>query len=145
VPDSISRHLSQFQLFLQLSLSYKPQLPPGSGPAGKGGGGLNLAVEMKILGSEFGLEHPVINTDDIGEDGGGGTIPTSRSIARDIFNDQQAVFLPFDIETAGEIAGIVKISAEIKCFKINLAKKKVGSDHADDILQVEEVSFGRHV
>ncbi len=27
-PDSISRHLSQFQLFLQWSLSYKPQHTP---------------------------------------------------------------------------------------------------------------------
>ena len=36
--------------------------------------------------------------------------------------------LSFDIETAGEIAGIVQISAEIVCFKINSAKKKVGSD-----------------
>jgi hypothetical protein len=44
--------------------------------------------------------------------------------------------LYFDIETAGEIAGIVQISAEIVCFKINSAKMKVGSDHADNIVRV---------
>jgi hypothetical protein len=67
--------------------------------------------------------------------GGLGTIPKGRSIAHNIFDNQNAVFLSFDIETADEIAGIVQISAEIVCFKINSAKKKVGSDHAGDILR----------
>ena len=57
-----------------------------------------------------------------------GTIPKGRSIAHNIFDNQNVVFLSFDIETADEIAGIVQISAEIVCFKINSAKKKVGSD-----------------
>jgi hypothetical protein len=59
-----------------------------------------------------------------------GTIPKGRSTAHNIFDNQNTVFLSFDIETAGEIAGIVQISAEIVRFKINSAKKKVGSDHA---------------
>ena len=97
----------------------------------RGGGGLNLAVETEILGSEVGTEDPIINSGAIGEEGGLGTIPKGRSIARNIFDNQNAVFLSFDIETAGEIAGIVvQISAEIVHFKINSAKKKVGSDHA---------------
>ena len=41
------------------------------------------------------------------------TIPKGRSITHNIFDNQNAVFLSFDIETAGEIAGIVQISAEI--------------------------------
>jgi hypothetical protein len=41
--------------------------------------------------------------------------------------------MSFDIQTAGEIAGIVQISAEIVCFKLNSAMKKVGSNRADDI------------
>jgi hypothetical protein len=52
--------------------------------------------------------------------------------------------LSFDIETAGEIAGIVQISAENVRFKINSAKKKVGSDHAGDILR-EEDTFNRYI
>jgi hypothetical protein len=48
--------------------------------------------------------------------------------------NQCAVFLSFDIETAGEIAGIVQIYSEIVRLKINSAKKKVDLDHADDIL-----------
>ena len=89
-----------------------------------------MAVEIEILGSELGTEDPIINSGAIVDDGGSGTIPKGRSIAHNIFNDPHAVSLSFDIETANEI-GIV-------CFKINLAKKKVGSDHADNILQVED-------
>ncbi len=85
----------------------------------RGGGGLNLAVETEILGSEVGTEDPIINSGAIGEEGGLGTIPKGRSIAHNIFDNQNAVFLSFDIETAGDIAGIVQISAEIVRFKIN--------------------------
>jgi hypothetical protein len=73
-----------------------------------------------------------------------GTIPKGRSIAHNIFDNQNVVFLSFDIETAGEIAGIVQISAEIVRFKINSAKKKVGSDHAGDILR-EDDTFNRYI
>jgi hypothetical protein len=92
----------------------------------RGGGGLNLAVETEILGSDVGTEDPIINSGAIGEEGGLGTIPKGRSIAHNIFDNQNAVFLSFGIETetAGEIAGIVQISAEIVRFKINSAKKK---------------------
>jgi hypothetical protein len=38
--------------------------------------------------------------------GGLGTIPKGRSIAHNIRQSEQAVFLSFDIETAGEIAGL---------------------------------------
>jgi hypothetical protein len=92
----------------------------------RGDGGLNLAVETEMLGSEVGTEDPIINSGAIGEEGGLGTIPKGRSIAHNIFDNQNAVFLSFGIETetAGEIAGIVQISAEIVRFKINSAKKK---------------------
>jgi hypothetical protein len=52
--------------------------------------------------------------------------------------------MSFDIETAGEIAGIVQISAEIVCFKLNSAMKKVGSNHADDIEHVAD-TFNSYV
>jgi hypothetical protein len=71
----------------------------------RGGGGLNLAVETEILGSEVGTEDPIINSGAIGEEGRLDTIPKGRSIAHNIFDNQNAVFLSFDIETAGEIAG----------------------------------------
>jgi hypothetical protein len=101
-------------------------------------------VGTEILHSEVGTEDPIINSGAIGEEGGLGTIPKGRSIAHNIFNNQSAVFLSFYIETAGEIAGIVQISAEIVRFKINLAKKRVGSDHTGDILQ-EEDTFNRYI
>jgi hypothetical protein len=68
-----------------------------------------LAVETEILGSEVVTEDPIINSGAIGEGGGLDTIPKGRSIAHIIFDNQNAVFLLFDIETAGEIAGIVQI------------------------------------
>ncbi len=47
----------------------------------------------------------------------------------------------FDIETAGEIAGIVQISAEIVRFKINSENKKVGSDHEGSALATFRVAM----
>ena len=58
----------------------------------RGGGGLNLAVETEILGSEVGTEDPIINSGAIGEEGGLGTIPKGRSIAHNIFNNHNTVF-----------------------------------------------------
>ncbi len=46
----------------------------------------------------------------------------------------------FDIETAGGIAGIVQISAEIVRLKMNAdGRKKVGSDRADDFEHVGDM------
>ena len=55
-------------------------------------GGLKLAVETEILGSEVGTEDPIINSGAIGEEGGLGTIPKGRSIAHNILDNQNAVF-----------------------------------------------------
>jgi hypothetical protein len=50
--------------------------------------------------------------------------PQGRSIAHNIFYNQHAIFLSFDIEM-GEIAGIVQIE---------IVRQKVGSDHTDNII-----------
>jgi hypothetical protein len=55
-----------------------------------------LAVETEILVTEVGTEDFIINTGAIGEEGGLGTIPKGRSIAHNIFNNQNAVFLSFE-------------------------------------------------
>ena len=45
----------------------------------RGGGGLKLAVETEILGSEVGTEDPIINSGAIGEEvGGGGHYPQGQ-------------------------------------------------------------------
>jgi len=67
----------------------------------RGGGGLNLAVETEIFGSEVGTEDPIIYSGAISEERGLGTFPKGRSIVHNIFDNQNAVFLSFDIETAG--------------------------------------------
>jgi hypothetical protein len=83
------------------------------------------------------VEFSIVHNADIGEVGGGDNVPKGRSIGHHIFNNQKAVFMLFDIETAGEIAGIIQISAEIFCLKMNNdGRKKVGSDCADDVERV---------
>jgi hypothetical protein len=52
----------------------------------RGGGGLNLAVETEILGSEVGTEDPIINSGAIGEEGLLGTILKGRSVTHIIYN-----------------------------------------------------------
>ena len=74
-----------------------------STPAGKRWWGAQFACRNW----DFALsEDTIINSGAIGQEGGLGTIPKGRSIAHNIFNNQNAVFLSFDIETAGEIAGV---------------------------------------
>ncbi len=64
----------------------------------RGDGGLNLAVETEILGSEVGTpEDPIINSGAIGEEEGLGTIPKGRSIAHNILDNQNTVFLSFEL------------------------------------------------
>ena len=63
----------------------------------RGGGGLNLAVETEILGSEVGTEDPIINSGAIGEEEGLGTIPKGRPIAHNILDNQNTVFLSFEL------------------------------------------------
>ena len=56
--------------------------------------------------------------------------PPAPKTNRQFYKNMALARLPllsFDIETAGEIAGIVQIPAEIVRFKINSAKKKVPS------------------
>ena len=55
---------------------------------------------------------------------GGGTISPKADPSPTRYSTTNRLFLSFDIETAGEIDGIVQISAEIVCFKLNSAKKK---------------------
>ena len=71
-----------------------------------------------------------------GEDGG--DVPSGRSKGtHHLHNRNEAVFISFDIETAGEQVGIVQISAEIFCLDLvrnkNLTGKNKGKvNHAAD-------------
>jgi len=114
-PDSIGNHLTD-------SLVDQPQQE-------KGAGGLNSAVEMR-----FGLWIWHWRPRHKCKDGGLGIIPKGRSIAHNIFYNQHAIFLSFDIEM-GEIAGIVQIE---------IVRPKVGSDHTDNIIW-EEAQFNRYI
>jgi hypothetical protein len=91
------------------------------------------------------VEFSIVWNTDIGEVGGGDNVPKGRSIGHHIFNNQKAVFMLFDIETAGEIAGIVQISTEIVCLKMNTdGRKKVRSNRADDVERVGD-TFNSYV
>ena len=94
-------------------------------------------IEMEV---EFGVGGDSIVHADNGKVGGGDNVPKGRSIAHHLFHNQQAVFMSFEIKTAGEIAGIVQISAEIVCLKMNAdGRMKVGSDHADDVERIGDM------
>ena len=60
-------------------------------------------------------------------------IPKGRSIAHLAMKDEKAVYMSFDIEIAGEAAGIIQISAEI--FRIRIvAGGGIGKDRIDDVV-----------
>ena len=49
----------------------------------------------------------------------GGDVPKGRSkLVHDLLNRSDAVFISFDLETAGEDVGIVQVSAEV--FRLDL-------------------------
>jgi len=65
-------------------------------------------------------------------------IPKGRSIAHLAMKDEKAVYMSFDIEIAGEAAGIIQISAEI--FRIRIvAGGGIGKDRIDDVVRSPNV------
>ena len=104
--------------------------------------GVDMADETIEMEVELGGGETNADTADIGEVGGGDYVPKGRSIAHHLLHNQLSVFMSFDIETAGEIAGIVQISAELVRMKMD--GTKVGSDRADGIDRVRE-TFNSYV
>ena len=70
----------------------------------RGGGGLKLAVETEMLGSEVGTEAEdlINNSGAIGEEGGLGTILKGRSIAYNIFNKQSELCFSLDDQDSAD-------------------------------------------
>jgi hypothetical protein len=60
------------------------------------------------------------------------SIPGGRSIAQHTINNHLCQFLSIDIETGGDIAGIIHLSAEIAQMKLVSMGKKLGCDIAVD-------------
>jgi hypothetical protein len=48
----------------------------------------------------------------------GDAIPKGRSIGHHIYNNKQAYFISFDIETEGEYVGIVQLSGQVIWMKL---------------------------
>jgi hypothetical protein len=65
---------------------------------------------------DYSLEIPGVappnNSDDIDEEEVPQSIPGGRSIAHNILNNQHCPFLSIDIDTGGDIAGIIQLSAD---------------------------------
>jgi hypothetical protein len=85
----------------------------------RGGGGLNLAVETEILGSEVGTEDPIINSGAIGEEGGLGSIPKGRFIAHNIFDNQNAVFLSFAVARTPNMMNSARLHKVFQNFVVH--------------------------
>ncbi len=65
------------------------------------------------------------------------SIPKGRSIAHHSITDGKAVFLSFDIEIAGDLAGIIQISGEI--FRMKLSGGGVGKDRIEEVMRSANV------
>lgn len=64
--------------------------------------------------------------------------PKLRSDAHDIIVNQKAVFLSLDVETGGELAGIIQLSAEISRIEIEQQGKSCTKDTAEHVFYCEE-------
>ncbi len=84
------------------------------------------------------MEQPAVD-----EAGGGQSIPGGRSIAHHTLNNHLCQYLSIDIETGGEIAGIIQLSAEIVHMKLVSMGRKLASDKAEDCRR--GCTFNRYV
>ena len=72
------------------------------------------------------------------------THPKLRSAAHDIIVNQKAVFLSLDVETGGEVAGIIQLSAEISRIEIEQHGNSCTKDIAEHIYR-EPNTFNMYV
>ena len=103
---------------------------------GEGDGGVDAEGDRRAEGATLpgaptvapGQSDPTDNPKDIP------AIPSGRSIAHHLYSDGKACLLSFDIETAGEYAGVCQISAELSRVKL---QQKKGSSSKDEAVLVE--------
>ncbi len=72
------------------------------------------------------------------------SIPGGQSIAHHMINNHLCQFLSIDIETGGDIAGIIQLSAEITQMKLVSTGKKLGCDRAVDCHRCHD-TFNKYV
>ncbi len=84
------------------------------------------------------MEQPTVDEGEVDK-----SIPGGRSISHHTLNNHLCQFLSIDIETGGEFAGIIQLSAEIVHMKLLLTGKKLASDKAEDCRR--GCTFNRHV
>jgi hypothetical protein len=73
------------------------------------------------------VEQPAVDEGEVNQ-----SIPGGRSIAHHTLNNHLCQYLSIDIETGGEIAGIIQLSAEIVQMKLVSTGRKLTSDKAED-------------
>jgi hypothetical protein len=67
-----------------------------------------------------------------------------RSKAHNTLNNQHCPFLSIDIETGGDIAGIIQLSAEITYMRLVLVGSKLAHDKEEDVRRCTE-TFNKYV
>ncbi len=80
----------------------------------------------------FAAEDTNVNSSNLDEGEEDQSIPGGRSIAHHTLNNHLCQFLSIDIETGGDMAGIIQLSAEITQMKLVSMGKKLGCDKAVD-------------
>jgi hypothetical protein len=99
----------------------------------------NLGGENDILrGKNSFVEQPAVDEGEVNQ-----SIPGGRSIAHHKLKHNLCQFLSIDIETGGDIAGIIQLSAELVHMKLVSTGKNVASDKAEDCRR--GCTFNRYV
>jgi hypothetical protein len=88
----------------------------------------NLGGENDIFKAEnLIVEQPAVDEGEVDQ-----SIPGGRSIAHHTLNNHLCQYVSIDVETGGEIAGIIQLSAEIVHMKLVSKGRKLASDKAED-------------
>jgi hypothetical protein len=99
----------------------------------------NLGGENDIFRAEnIIVEQPAVDEGKVDQ-----SIPDGRLIAHHTLNSHLCQYLSIDVETGGEIAGIIQLSAEIVHMKLVLTGRKLASDKAEDCRR--GCTFNRYV
>ena len=104
------------------------QLPGDQATTERSSEASNLGGENDIFRAKnLIVEQPAVDEGEVDR-----SIPGGRSIAHHTLNNHLCQFLSIDIETGGDFAGIIQLSAELVHMKLLSTGKKIASDKAED-------------
>jgi hypothetical protein len=98
------------------------QLPGDQATTERSSEASNLGGNIEIFRAKnLIVEQPAVDEGEVDR-----SIPGGRSIAHHTLNNHLCQFLSIDIETGGDFAGIIQLSAELVHMKLLSTGKKIG-------------------